>query len=90
VVEYVDADKPAVEEYHRKSAEKYARTLFLVGAELLDVILVGREAVLSMNQLGEFDRSKFGGARSLLSENYLREDIEIEEWDDDETDEDEE
>lgn len=86
VVEYVDADKPTVEEYHRQSAEKYARLLMLVHAELLDVILVGREASLSMNKTGDYDRSLFG-ARSLLSENYLREDIEIDDWEDDEPDE---
>ena len=83
VVEYVDSDKPVVEEYHRIGAEKYARTLMLAGAELLDVILVGREDFLSMNKTGDFDRSRFGEARSILAENYLREDIEIDEWEED-------
>ena len=88
VVEYIDEDKPSVDEYHRQCAEKYARTLMLVGSELLDVILVGREASISMNKTGDFDRSKYGGARSILSENYLREDIDLEDLDDGEQDDD--
>ncbi len=83
VVEYVDADKPAVEEYHRQSAVKYAHALLFVGAELLDVILVGRSASLSMNKTGDYDRSKYGSARSILAENYLREDIDLQEYEDD-------
>lgn len=82
IVEYIAEDKPSVEEYHRKTAEKYARLLILVGAELLDVILVGREASLSMSKTGDYDREKIGDARSILAENYLREDIEIADWED--------
>lgn len=77
VVEFIDADRPCVEEYHRQSAEKYACTMSFVGAELLDVILVGRTEVLSMNKTGDYDRKKHGEAKSILAENYLREDIEI-------------
>ena len=75
VVEYVDADKPIVEEYHRQSAAKYARTLILAGAELLDVLLVGRTETLSMSKTGDFNRSLYGSSHSILAENYLREDI---------------
>ena len=86
VVEYVDADTPAVDEYHRRSAEKYARMLMMTGSELLDIILIGRTDTLSMNKTGDFDRSLYGGARSILAENYLREDIELPEFENDEDD----
>ena len=87
IVEYLDEDHPSAEEYHRIAAEKYARLLLLVGAELLDVILVGRVSSLSMSKTGDFDREKIGGARSLLAENYLREDLEIAQWNDEQEDE---
>lgn len=78
IAEYVDCDKPKVEEYDRQSAEKYARTLGAMGAELLDVVLIGRSEQLSMYKSGDYDRSKFGAARSTFAENYLREDGEPE------------
>lgn len=84
IVEFVDQAQPKAEEYDRRSAEKYAYTLCAVGAELLDVILVGQEGVLSMNRSGDFDRTKFGEARSILAENYLREDSEIHPYEGDE------
>ena len=82
IIEFQDCDKPVVEEYHRVSAEKYACTLTLVGAELLDVLLVGRTDVISMNKTGDFDRKKHGEPRSILAENYLREDLEPVQYED--------
>ena len=51
-----------------------------MGAELLDVILVGSERAVSLNQTGDFDRALYGAARSRLSERYLLEDADEEDY----------
>ncbi len=73
ILQFVSVARPEAEKYDVVHAENYAYTLRTIGAELLDVVLVGREDIVSMNQSGEFDRSIFGEPRSILSENYLRE-----------------
>lgn len=79
ILEFVNTDQPIVEEYERVSAAKYAQTLGAIGAELLDIVLIGYSSVVSLFQNGDLNRAEFGGARSYLSENYLREDSFFEE-----------
>ena len=76
VVEYVAAETPKVRTYDKRSAAAYAEVLRCMGAELLDVILVGEREALSLNQTGDFDRTLYGAARSRLSERYLLEEVE--------------
>ena len=53
--------------------EQYAHVLRVMGAELLDVVLVGNRQIMSMNKEKYYDRSSLGAAKSVLSERYLRE-----------------
>ena len=76
MVEYVAAETPKVRTYDKRSAAAYAEVLRCMGAELLDVILVGEREALSLNQTGDFDRTLYGAARSRLSERYLLEEVE--------------
>ena len=46
-----------------------------MGAELIDVILVGRMELYSMAMNGKYDARQFGGVRSVLSRSYLKEEI---------------
>ena len=73
VVEFVEGE-PDVEDREIQRAEDFAYVLRVMGAELLDVVLVGAGQVVSLNQSGYFDRGRFGEAMSILSEHYLRED----------------
>lgn len=73
VIQFIDVPHPVPEQYDIVHAANYAYTLRAVGAELLDVILVGSEEIVSMVQRGDYDRSLFGEPRSILSEAYLRE-----------------
>lgn len=82
IIEFVDEDDPAVYEYDQLNAEKYASTLSAIGAQLLDVLLVGRTGLVSLYRIGVYEREKFGGARSIVAINYLNEDP----WDPNEAD----
>lgn len=76
IVEFVEEDMPTASEYDRLSAERYASTLSAIGAELLDIIVVGRSDLLSLYRIGVYEREKFSNARSVVSEYYLHEDSE--------------
>lgn len=74
IVEFVEEDIPVPAEYDRLSAERYASTLSTIGAELIDVILVGRSDLVSLYRIGVYEREKFSNARSVVSAYYLQED----------------
>ena len=76
IAAFVPEAEPRVEDIDRSYAERYAGVLQMMGAELLDVILVGTEQVVSMHKNGDYDRGRFGDAKSVLAERYLREDAE--------------
>jgi len=76
IVEFQDRDQPVEDEYHLPGAEKYARTLDTMNAELLDVLLVGRSQVVSMMREGRYDKTAYGQNLSVVAENYLREETE--------------
>lgn len=80
VASFVADAEPKVRAYDRRSAASFAEVLRCVGAELLDVILVGSERAVSLNQTGDFDRALYGAARSRLSERYLLEDADEEDY----------
>lgn len=73
IVEYVPEDVPHIEAADCDFAKQYGRILWLMGGELLDVVLVGTTQIVSLNREGQYDRTQFGKARSMLSERYLRE-----------------
>ena len=74
LIECVEDEVPYAGDYEREYAQQYAETLDAMGAELLDVILIGRADVQSMALDGEFDPHLYGEARSALSRGYLKED----------------
>lgn len=74
IVEFVPEPEPQIEEEDCEYARLYGRILWLMGGELLDVVLVGTEQIVSLHKCGRYDRTQFGSARSMLSERYLRED----------------
>lgn len=76
IVGFVEEDFPVATEYDRLYAEKYASTLSTIGAELIDVILVGRSDLISLYRMGVYEREKFSGARSVVSAYYLQEEPE--------------
>lgn len=73
ILQYVSDEVPSVREYDLKSAEKYAYTLRSVGVELMDVILIGREGIVSMKADGYLNGEIFSDSGSRLSEYYLHE-----------------
>lgn len=76
IVVYVPESDPRIETADCDFARQYGRILWLMGGELLDVVLVGTGNVVSLNREGQYDRTQFGKARSTLSERYLREETE--------------
>lgn len=74
VVEFMDGPELKPSEYDLQKVNEFATTLRLVGAELLDVILVSNGEALSLEKAGFYSRKDYGEARSYVSENYLRED----------------
>lgn len=76
LVEFTQDALPQIGEYDRAHARDFAYLLRVMGAELLDVIIVGSEDILSMNRSGDYDRTILGPAQSVLSSRYLREDRE--------------
>ncbi len=83
----LEEDNPQIGDYEKKYAHKYAYTTGATGAELLDIILVGRESMVSMYRDGYLNRKTYGGARSILAAKYLREDLDDD--DEEENDDDE-
>ena len=75
IVECVEEEVPCVSDYELQGAQRYARTLDAMGAELIDVILVGQMELYSMAMNGKYDARQFGGVRSVLSRSYLKEEI---------------
>ncbi len=75
LLECVDDEVPRVGDYERRAAKRYAETLNAMGAELLDVILVGHSDIQSMALDDEYSPQDYGEARSSLSLNYLKEDF---------------
>lgn len=73
IVVFTQEAFPEVSEYDRKGAREYARVLHAVNAELVDVILVGSEEMVSMHKNGDY-RNEAGQRTSVLAEMYLRED----------------
>lgn len=73
IVEFTPDSVPRPEEEDKRYAELYGHILRMAGLELLDVILVGETEVVSMYRSGDYDRSKFGEAKSMLAEMYLHE-----------------
>lgn len=73
IVEFTCAEILRVDEQECLWAEQYAHVLRVMGAELLDVVLVGNRQIMSMNKEKYYDRSSLGAAKSVLSERYLRE-----------------
>jgi len=80
VIENTDEEEPVVESYAVKSAEVYGELLQGVGAELLDVLVVGRGRIISLYREGHYSKEKYGAAKSLLSQNYLCEDDSLEDY----------
>lgn len=74
IVEYLGTESVSVQAQDCTWANAYAQILQLMGVELLDVLLVGKNQSVSLNQSGNFDRGRLGDARSVLSERYLMED----------------
>lgn len=77
IVEYTCEAKPTAGEYERKAAESYAYTMSVMGAELLDVVLIGMEDSISLSKEGIFERAKFSQSKTVLSERYLCEDADL-------------
>lgn len=75
IVEYQENDKAVKDEYQLESAEKYARTLNKLGAELLDVILIARSESVSLSREGTYNKKEYGANVSILADNYMREEI---------------
>ena len=73
IVEFTCAEALQVDEQECLWTEQYAHVLRAMGAELLDVVIVGNRQILSMNKEKYYDRSSLGEAKSVLSERYLRE-----------------
>lgn len=79
IIELVDEDYPKISDYEIRVADEYCELLYSMNVVLLDVVLVGRETIVSMFNSGLYDRDKYGKISSVLAEKYLMEDSDEEE-----------
>lgn len=81
IIENTDDEYPVVDDYAVSCAATYGELLQAMGAELLDVFVVGRSQVISLYREGRYVKENYGAAKSLLSQNYLCEDDELDLYD---------